>query len=689
MVVVHDLTMGDPLPRTPNRPLSNRLSRSTNACVRCRRRKQRCDLRYPKCSSCEAAQVPCLAYDSEKQAEVPRNYVSILEAEVRQLKSELESLRRQSVSTAITSATGISPPAGQDDHQSDGSPMDASTVRSVASSDPQEVVKSMGLVMLESNSQPRFMGTSSGVTFAKMVLACVKADITIPMPSSAPRSSLRITASQPSNVSSSLPPRHAAQHISDVYFRYRTPHVPVLTRSKVNEVLERVYGVFESHQHSLSEVEDRDLFIAYIVFAVGLCGLPSAGGSRPPQSEGCFNSALRCVDKLLSYSPSDLETLTAVLLLAQYIALNPSKGSLWQLTGIALRLCVDLGLHWETEAVLSMPQAVLDERRRLFWATYRFDRILVINLGRPFGIADQSINSGFPDPYSPQNIGTTDTHNQRMANHIISLYKLESEIKHVLYHQLQGGTLAYPRANYSLWFRDVQPRLYAWKDEIPDISKADTDSIYSQQSWWDARWLNAILLLHRPNPLVPHPTTESLQTCFDAACQLIKAIKSLQRDGRISVIWQWVHSLFLAGLTMIFCLWESPDVREKARVLDIMTAAQDCASTLTALAERFPDASGCRDAFETLSAATLKWLVARDQGNCQPMLGNEISALKQHMPFSTTAWRTDEPTSIFPDEPFEFAEYLIAASQWPTSNVDIGAPFSLQDIFDPPNTDFG
>ncbi|KAI1410403.1 fungal-specific transcription factor domain-containing protein [Hypoxylon sp. FL1857] len=681
--------MGDPMPRTPNRPLSNRLSRSTNACVRCRRRKQRCDLRYPKCSSCEAAQVPCLAYDSEKQAEVPRNYVSILEAEVRQLKSELEGLRRQSVSTAITSANSISTPAGQDDHQSDSSPMDGSTVRSVAS-DPQEVVKSMGLVMLESNSQPRFMGTSSGVTFAKMVLACVKADIAIPMPTSAPRSSLRITASQQSSVSStSLPPRQAAQHIVDVYFRYRTPHVPVLTRSKVNEVLERVYGAFESHQHGLSEVEEKDLFIAYIVFAVGLCSLQPTGGTRPPQSEGCFNSALRCVDKLLSYSPSDLETLTVVLLLAQYIALNPSKGSLWQLTGIALRLCVDLGLHWETEAVLSMPQAVLDERRRLFWATYRFDRILVINLGRPFGIADQSINSGFPDPYSPENIGTTDVHGQRMANHIISLYKLESEIKHVLYHQLQGATLAYPRANYPLWFRDVQPRLRAWKDEIPDITRADPDSIYSQQSWWDARWLNAILLLHRPNPLVPHPTTDSLQTCFDAACQLITAIKTLQRDGRICVIWQCVHSLFLAGLTMIFCLWESPDVRDKARVLDVMTAAQDCASTLTALAERFPDASGCRDAFETLSAATLKWLVARDQGNNQPTIGNEITALKQHMPFTTTAWRTDEPTSIFPDEPFEFAEYLIAASQWPTSNVDMAAPFSLQDIFDPPNTDFG
>ncbi|KAI0173535.1 fungal-specific transcription factor domain-containing protein [Hypoxylon sp. FL1284] len=684
--------MGDPLPRSTHKA-SSRLARSARACLRCRRRKGKCDLRYPKCSSCEAARVPCLAYDSEKQAEVPRNYVSILEEEVRQLKSEVSGLRRQSQSAAVTSAT----PAATDadyDRQSDSSPVGPATVQ-LTGSDPQEVVKSMGLVMLESSSQPKFIGTSSGVTFAKMVLACVKADITIPVadPGPARGGPIQVPAPNPI-VSSSLPPRHAAQHIMDVYFRHRTPHVPVLTRAKVSEALERVYGALETtHGHDGSSgVADRDLFIAYIVFAVGLCSMPLAGGSRPPQSEGCFNSALRCVDRLLSYSPSDLETLTVVLLLAQYISLNPSKGGLWQLTGLAIRQCIDAALHWESGLVLSMDAAVLDERRRLFWATYRFDRILAITLGRPFGIADQSINTGLPDPYSPQHMGIG-IQGQRMANHIIDLYKLESEIKHVLYHQLQGATLAYPRANYPLWLRDVQPRLRAWKDAIPDVSQADPDSIYSQQCWWDARWLNAILLLHRPNPLVPRPTTESLETCFDAACQLIKANKTLQREGRICVIWQYVHGLFLAGLTMIYCLWEEKNIRDKARIIDVMNAAQDCASTLTALVERFPEASGCRDVFESLSSATLKWLVARGQDssneNALPTLSNEINALRQHIPFSASAWRAEEPASIFPEEPFEFAEYLMAASQWPAANVDMGAAFTLQEMFEASHVDLG
>ncbi|KAI1085567.1 fungal-specific transcription factor domain-containing protein [Whalleya microplaca] len=630
----------------------------------------------------------------EKQLEIPRGYVSTLEAQVKQLKAELGELRKRNPSSTVTTASPTATDADAEGRSDTYSPAGAHTVDSVCH-DPQEVVKSMGLVMLESSNQPRFMGTSSGITFAKMVLAAVKGDASMNA-SLSRRQRGSLGASAPCTaITSSLPPRHAAQHIVDVYFRYRTPHVPILLRSEVGQVLERVYKALECSHNDISKVPEQDLFVAYIVFAVGLCGLPMMGGSRPPQSEGCFNSALGCVDSLLSYSTSSLETLTVVLLLAQYVALNPSKGSLWQLTGMALRLCIDLGLHWETDSVLSMPQIVLEQRRRLFWATYRYDRLLAITLGRPFGIADQSINTKYPDSYDSEyrkindDRFDADCHDQRVANHVIDLYRLESEIKHVLYHQLQGPTLAYPRANYALWLKDIQPRLRAWQDAIPNLAEAGPESIYSRRSWWDAMWCNAVMLLHRPNPLVANPTVESLQICFDTACRSITAIKTLQREGRISVVWQWVHHVFLAGLTMIYCIWQSSEVRNAACILDVMATTQDCASTLAALSERFTEASGCRDAFESLSAATLKWLVARDKRDrsesLQPTPGNEIHNLRENVPFSSAGWRADAPSSIFPDEPFEFAEYLIAASQWPGTNTDMGAAFNLQGMFDTNN----
>lgn len=560
----------------------------------------------------------------------------------------------------------------------EASPAAAATVESTAS-DPQEMVRSMGLVLLESSNQPRFMGTSSGVTFAKMVLAAIKHD---PLSASHDaQEQLRRpsrTSAPPSAQAASLPPRHAAQHILGVYFSYRTPHAPVLERFRAQQIIDRVYGTWESSNNNLSSIAEYDLFVANMIFAVGLHGMPIAGGGRPSQSEGCFHSALHCVERLLAYSPSDLETLTVVLLLAQYIALNPSQGSLWQLTGIALRIAIDLGLHWETHNVLGLPRTLLNQRRMLYWAIYRLDRFLVITLGRPFGIAELSMNPGYPDPHvneevqGPEDIANTDVFNQRCANHIVKLYRLESEIKHVLYHQLQGSSsLAYPRANYGLWFRDILIRLRDWRDEVPILSnKGHQESIYSLESWWEAHYCSAMLLLHRPNPLVPCPTTESFQTCFEMARRSIQAIKMLQREGRISIIWAWVHHLFLSGLTMLYCIWESVNVRTTAAIVDVMTSTQDCASTLTALAERFADASGCRDAFERLSSTTMKWLLDRDRrvgteaAQQPPALGSEIDALKDLVPFSTSGWQADGPMSLFPDEPFEFAQFLSMAAEW-------------------------
>lgn len=545
-----------------------------------------------------------------------------------------------------------------------------------ATPDPQDMVKSMGLVLLESSNQPRFMGTSSGITFAKMVLAAIKNDsgIEIDSTEAQPRQHSKTPAPSMANVASSFPPLEAAEHIVRAYFSYRTPHIPVLEFSSVKEAIARVYQAGESLESNFDSVAEQDLFVVNMVFAVGLHSMPVHGGGRPSQSEACFHSALQSVERLLTYSPSNLETLTVVLLLAQYIALNPSEGSLWQLTGMALRLAIDLGLHWETNHVLTMSQSLLKQRRMLYWATYRLDRFLSITLGRPFGIAELSMNPGVPDPYISASQSQTEQarleiYNQHCANHIVELYKLESEIKHVLYHQLQGSSLAYPQADYSLWLPDIQARLRAWKDEIP-TSMEDQDSIYSLKSWWEAHYCVALSLLHRPNPRVPSPTTESLQTCFDISLQSIQAIKTLQRQGRVGVVWAWVHHLFLSGLTMIYCIWESTEVRNGAPIVRVMTASQDCASTLTALVERFADAAGCRDAFERLSSTTLKWLLSREsdcwtEAQRAPVLTREFEAIKHLMPSSSAGWHSDGGlNNLFPDEPYGFAQFLNTAAQW-------------------------
>ncbi|KKY13223.1 putative fungal specific transcription factor domain containing protein [Diplodia seriata] len=83
--------------------------RITKACYRCRHRKSKCDLRFPTCSACQRANVPCVGYDAVEGRERPRSDVAYLEDKVAQLEIELQRLRaEQSVDSSKLVDTAIS-----------------------------------------------------------------------------------------------------------------------------------------------------------------------------------------------------------------------------------------------------------------------------------------------------------------------------------------------------------------------------------------------------------------------------------------------------------------------------------------------------------------------------------------------------------------------------------------------------
>jgi hypothetical protein len=483
----------------------------------------------------------------------------------------------------------------------------------------------------------------------------------------------------------SLPPRHAADYLVDVYFQYQTPHLPIVERSRVEEAIESAYQTMNGDEVPGRGVE-RDLFICFMILAIALCDVSNSSGGRPSQSEGCFRSAIGWYEKVAVNSKSDMETLRNILLLAQFIALCPSSGSLWHLTGTALRLCIDMGLHWETDdQAVNMSAAMLYDRRRLWYSTYQFDRILCITLGRPFGIIDESIRVPLPNPWAI-NHGTPasefDIHSQRAHNHLFLLSRLESEIKHVQHSQLWATKIAYPRANYPVWVQDIQPRLEEWYATIPPTNRAHPSSIFANQAYWDYIYNNALLLLYRPNG---SSTTGSHMTspdatilAFAASCQLIASIKTLQREGHVDMLWKTAHHLFMAGLGVIYSLWQSKDVRDKTPRGSSVSALQSCASTLSALAESFPGVAGCRDAFDTLSSATLNWLVNDNAGEPPPHDGHHQEFRKQ----AEDLLQQLQPTrpgyggsamnmsDMLTTDGFLFSEMLSSAAQWPESQND-------------------
>ena len=546
----------------------------------------------------------------------------------------------------------------------------------------QDLVTSVQNVVVQPGHQPRYLGQSSGISFAKMVMAAIHVDRT---PSLLPPQQQSLQEVPLSSITgavtgASLPPRHVADHLVDVYFQYRTPHLPILSRSQINAAIDTAYESVEQDQMS-DLIPERDIFVVYMVFAIALVDIPHLGG-RSSQSDGCFRSALVWVESILTHSRSDLETLRYVLLLAQFVALSPSQGSLWHLTGFALRLCVDIGLHWETESqCLNTSAELLDDRRRLWHSTYHFDRLMSITLGRPLGILDESTRVPLPNPWlqSPQGIGQRPgeflVHTQRAHNHLFTLARLESEMKHVQHSQVWEFKLAYPRPSWNLWLQDMQPRLQEWYATIPEPSKAHPQSIFAFQSYWDVIYYNAVLLLYRPHSTTVFQSPEQLLISFEASRKVIAGLKVLQREGRVEMLWKSVHHLFMAGLVIIYGLWRSKEIRDQTPVSKSISTLQSCASTLSAMSETFKGAAGCRNAFESLSSATIDWLVTKDieeVPNNRVEFENQVRSLMNQL---KTSRDETEPNAAYPEtdgasnmlsaESFDLSELLNAAAQWP------------------------
>ncbi|KAF2802410.1 uncharacterized protein BDZ99DRAFT_551190 [Mytilinidion resinicola] len=613
---------------------SPRLARAVTACQSCVY--AQCDLKHPDCSNCESAHVRCLTYHSGKHAEIPRNYVSELEAQVEQLNRENQELRTRTQPTQVISAD----------------------YTSLAPSSP-----SVRDVVVEPSRQPRFLGPSSGITLARMVMASIRTDALPPsalFPKDRSHGQYSSASAPALAPESSLPQRYAADHLVQVYFQYRTPHLPIMERSQVEEALESAYLFIVGHQPA-NRVVERDIFTTYMIFAIALCNVPnpSGGTSRVIQSEGCFRSAIGWINKVITCSKSDLETLRAVLLLAQFVSMCPWQGSLWHLIGIALRLCIDMGLYWETEGqFLDADSALLNDRRRLWYSAYHFDRVLGITLGRSFGINDESTRTN-----------DFNIHHQRAHNHLFSMAKLESEIKHVQHSQASPLKKAYPKPNFAMCVQDIQPRLQEWYSTIPNPGKAHPSSIFAYQTYWDAIYNNSILLLYRPNSSVQQQPPEALSISYEVACNLISGIKTLQREGKLDVLWKSVHDLFIAGLTIIYGLWQSKEIRDRNPVSNSISTLQSCASTLSAMSETFQGAAGCRDIFDTLSSVTTDWLVPNDAEKTRQTGEKQVEdLLLQLQPprggmFTSGDSAYDMSTMLSTDN-FAFGE-MLSSAQWP------------------------
>ncbi|RMZ46020.1 hypothetical protein AFCA_001119 [Aspergillus flavus] len=625
--------------------------RNVSACNRCRLRKNRCDQRLPRCQSCEKAGVRCVGYDPITKREIPRSYVYFLEARVTYLEKVLMEHQidyKGAVAfdeeEAVKVETGHDPaqtkmassdaPAGAEMLASDGSDkltrMKGEKEGSVSrtdkhnenaedaenNADPEKednwrinnLVSNIGMVSVQGTSDPRYLGSTSGISFARVVFAAVKSSVpgnasergpmrpSERLPHSATgtagstgRDSFFGLQTRPMMKCAAFPERELAEKLSGLYFEHANPQIPILHRNDFMELLDRTYAVDEKSR------SPRSLYMLNIVFAIG-AGIifedkpgdeKGSGRERSPstskrprlsnhqyQPEEYHASAIIHLESFVGAPSTNdgfgaLEELQAVLLLANFALLRPVAPGLWYIVGVAMRLAVDLGLHYEdgtgidtlADESLNHPQRraedtdkpridtrergrrewVRDLRRRLWWCVYSFDRLVSCCVGRPFGISDQAISTEFPSLLEDQYITKSGIvvppegapSYKHAAHHYFKLRVLQSEIQDVLQHQqsrfakhkVPYAARRFTRSDlispflqgfdsFRSWRKDIHRRLIEWQQTAP--TKRDTGVQFSVE-FLELNYWQAVIMLYQQSLTVPAELADEVTPAEDVS----------------------------------------------------------------------------------------------------------------------------------------------------------------------------
>ncbi|KAG5999671.1 hypothetical protein E4U43_001929 [Claviceps pusilla] len=695
--------------------------RNVSACNRCRLRKNRCDQKLPSCASCAKAGVACVGYDPITKKEIPRSYVFYLETRVEQLEKlltnnniqfpaaeNLELCSRPSVEARSTKSTATARCSECRSETNNG----ASAKQHQASEElkVKRASQSPAQANIINRSKTRSLASASGVSFARVVVAAVQHSVSEQTDTNERAASRKANAgasmrdsffglhTRPTIQPVPFPEKAEGMRLATLYFEHANPQIPILHRVDFMQTFDKAYG-----SGAAQGLTAQELYMMNMVFAIGsgvILGEPiKTSASVHPglslnrskstcQPEEYHASAAVHLEECLSTNDGYLEVLQAVLLLANFALLRPVPPGLWYITGVAVRLAVDLGLHHEdvldVEVEVVPPETsagsrgtsqasqmredsaqdrgrrlwIRDLRRRLWWCTYTFDRLVSTCVGRPFGVSDEIITTELPSLLDDEFItrrgfeeppdGVHHPSYKRVAHHYFRLRLLQSEILQVLQYnqaQLARATNRSPDKIYSelrphlpcpflvqfdsfrSWRMDVDGRLFRWKTSAP--TREETGVAFATE-FFELNYWQAIILLYRQSLSVPavfegeyNPSDEvnspsaftaELGEDEDYVClkvaeagqKILRIYRQLHLGGLVSYTYLSTHHLFMAGISYLYAIWHSALVRSRLTMDEVDFTVLAAKSVFSDMMEKCPPAETCRDAFDRTARATMK-----------------------------------------------------------------------------------
>ncbi|KAH9866722.1 hypothetical protein J1614_008415 [Plenodomus biglobosus] len=562
-----------------------------------------CDYKVPACTRCVETGVQCVGFDSSTQQEAPRSIADFLEAHIARLEGQ-----RSQASLQAQAHAAATMPSPADSYESEAK---------VGQYRPERCTFADSLVnQVMEDITPSFLG----VTRARPLLQCVVRGTRLPskkgpvgsndLDENHPRSILNPQPTQ-GLFHNLMPDEVGANTLLQNYLDRVITQYPIYHRNDVTTAFNSIF-----HKTASTPAEDsiRNRYIVCIIMAISLT--TSARNQVQKANDTAYQLVRHAMQWIPDVATNDIPGLQAILILTQYIFLNPKMADLWLLTGLISQAVIDLGLHQELPNELSITAYQRDMRRRLFWCAWEMEIGVCCIFLRPTSLPIRRIEVAFPleidDTAITQVSVDLSGRVSKFTQRIICRFRLiEAEIVSVLWH---GEDLPHECSSLEQWMQKCITTTENWQKEIFASSNANRDRGLV------ARWHEMLLYseiavsyirvsLNRSSRRVPNPTMPQM---MDALVSAIKVADGYLRQsegeaGKIKYVFHPCHHVFNCALVFLQglqrCKQQVAASYSWHQVEEWMHLFAKC---FLAIAERWAAAKRCLEEYERLLAPIKK-----------------------------------------------------------------------------------
>ncbi|KAI1338218.1 fungal-specific transcription factor domain-containing protein [Xylariaceae sp. FL0016] len=456
---------GDGTSPSSSRP-AKRPRRSYVACNRCHQQKTKCTGEKP-CRGCTRSGngSDCTYPNRERKVTVLESYIEKLETENAELKK---------AGSLAPARVPLASPAGTE--------QPGNTLTGDDTGEEDEATADVANPLLEdrvltendgTSSRPVYVGGAACTAFATRLGFNARGNERVRSPSPyvipmAKHKSLLRSISAPYT----LPNRAYCQVLVQVVLRFVGQDYHLLRKKSFFTKIDEIYD-------DPDRADRMTLCRLFVVLALGELYLKrtgsTEGGERKVPGTNFFLRAVSLFQE--QYEEPDVGYIETLLLLSFYSHALNRKNSAYTYAGLALRLSVTLGLHRNITYDNSISPAEIENRRRVWWTVYTFDRLCSSKLGHAVMIRDEDIDVPLP---SSDGLSAEEAEDFMDAKQLIANIKL-SRITGSILSLIYGA--AKPRAKE--FVRNVHTilnNLKQWETELPSELKLDHDQFPSYGS---------------------------------------------------------------------------------------------------------------------------------------------------------------------------------------------------------------